>query len=181
MEALVVRLRPFEEGDLWYFDRDAKDRDFSAPFEWSVFKSAESWRRRWREDGLLGSSPSFLVVAAADDDSLVGVVDWRQNQRPGAGVWEIGVLIMPEYRGRGAGTEAQLANLSTTCSRRRRAIAFGLAPRWRTSPSSVPSNGPVFAARDAYGVTISATANGGTVTYTASRATTGQGDRLPPW
>jgi hypothetical protein len=55
-------------------------------------------RRDWHEDGLLGSSPYFLVVAAADDDSLGGLVDWRQNERPGAGVWEIGVLIVPEHR-----------------------------------------------------------------------------------
>lgn len=107
MDSLVVRLRPFEEGDLWYFEREAKDRAFSAPFEWGGFKSPESYRRRWHEDGLLGSSPYFLVVAAADDDSLLGVVDWRQNERPRAGVWEIGVLIVPEHRGRGAGTEAQ--------------------------------------------------------------------------
>jgi [ribosomal protein S5]-alanine N-acetyltransferase len=107
MEALVVRLRPFEEHDLWYFDREAKEPELSAPFEWGVFTSPESWRRRWREDGLLGSSPYFLAVTAVDDDSLVGVVDWRQNERPGAGVWEIGVLILPEHRGRGAGSEAQ--------------------------------------------------------------------------
>lgn len=107
MDSVVVRLRPFEEGDLWYFDREAKDRAILAPYEWGGFKSPESYRRRWHEDGLLDSSPYLLVVAAADDDSLVGVVDWRQNERPGAGVWEIGVLIVPEHRGRGAGTEAQ--------------------------------------------------------------------------
>jgi RimJ/RimL family protein N-acetyltransferase len=104
MEPLAVRLRPFGEADLWYFDRLANDREFSAPFEWGGFTSAESWRRRWREDGLLGSSPYCLVVAAVADDLLVGLVDWRQNERPGAGVWVIGVLIVPEYRGRGAGT-----------------------------------------------------------------------------
>jgi RimJ/RimL family protein N-acetyltransferase len=107
MEPLVVRLRPFEEGDLWYFDRAAKEREFSAPFEWSGFTSPESWRRRWREEGLLGATPYCLAVAAVHDDSVVGLVDWGQNERWGAGVWEIGALIVPEYRGRGAGTEAQ--------------------------------------------------------------------------
>ena len=29
MKPMAVRLRPFEEGDLWYFDRQAKDREFS--------------------------------------------------------------------------------------------------------------------------------------------------------
>ncbi|MGH9258372.1 MAG: GNAT family N-acetyltransferase [Acidimicrobiales bacterium] len=107
MEPLAVRLRPFEEGDLWYFDRWANDREFSAPFEWGGFTSPESWRRRWHDDRLLGASPYCLVIAAVDDDSFVGSVDWRQNDRPGPGVWEIGILIVPEYRGRGAGSEAQ--------------------------------------------------------------------------
>jgi len=31
MERLAVRLRPFEERDLWCFDREANDREFSAP------------------------------------------------------------------------------------------------------------------------------------------------------
>ncbi len=100
MNSLVVRLRPFEEGDLWYFEREAKERPFSAPLEWGGFKSPESYRRRWHEDGLLGSSPYLLVVAAAGDDSLVGVVDWRHNERPGAG-------------GRGP---RRNANSLTTCS-----------------------------------------------------------------
>ena len=103
MEPLVVRLRPFEERDLWYFDRAATDREFSAPFEWGGFRSPESWRRRWREEGLLGATPYCLAVAAVDDDSLVGLVDWGQNERWGAGVWEIGALIVPEHRGRGRG------------------------------------------------------------------------------
>ena len=106
MEEFSVRLRAFEEGDLGCFDRFANDEDYS-PLEWSGFRSAELWRRRWQEDRLLGTSPYFLVVAAVADDSIVGWVDWRQNDRPGPGVWEFGVLIDPEHRGRGAGTAAQ--------------------------------------------------------------------------
>lgn len=44
---------------------------------------------------------------ANDPDSFVGWVDWRQNDRPGPGVWEFGVLIDPEHRGRGTGTASQ--------------------------------------------------------------------------
>ena len=103
---LAVRLRRFEEDDLACFDRFAADPAYS-PLEWSGFRSSEPWRQRWREDRLLGTSPYFLVVAAVGDDSFVGWVDWRQNDRPGPGVWEFGVLIDPEHRGRGAGTAAQ--------------------------------------------------------------------------
>jgi [ribosomal protein S5]-alanine N-acetyltransferase len=102
----AVRLRPFEEGDLVCFERFASDPAYS-PLEWSGFGSAERWRRRWREDRLLGASPYFLVIAAVADGSFLGWVDWRQNERPGPGVWEFGVLVDPEHRGRGFGTAAQ--------------------------------------------------------------------------
>jgi RimJ/RimL family protein N-acetyltransferase len=106
MDPLAVRLRPFDEADLSCFDRWANDPEYS-PLEWHGFSSADPWRRRWREDRLLGASPYCLVVAAVEDNSFVGWVDWRQNDRPGPGVWEIGVLIAPECRGCGAGTAAQ--------------------------------------------------------------------------
>ena len=106
MEEFAVRLRPFEETDLVCFDRFFSDPEYS-PFEWSGFGSAETWRRRWEDDRLLGASPFCLVVASVADDSFVGWVDWRQNDRPGPGVWEFGVLIDPVHRGRGVGTAAQ--------------------------------------------------------------------------
>lgn len=100
MDPLPVRLRPFTESDLVLFDQYANDRELSEPFEWLGFTSSEPFRRRWQEDRLLGSSPYCLAVAAIDGDALVGWVDWRQNDRPGPGVWEVGVLIVPEMRGR---------------------------------------------------------------------------------
>jgi RimJ/RimL family protein N-acetyltransferase len=107
MDPLPVRLRPFTESDLVLFDQYANDRELSEPFEWLGFTSSKPFRRRWQEDRLLGSSPYCLAVAAMDGDASVGWVDWRQNDRPGPGVWEVGVLIVPEMRGRGAGTAAQ--------------------------------------------------------------------------
>jgi RimJ/RimL family protein N-acetyltransferase len=107
MDPLVVRLRTFHEEDLSYFDRFANDRAFSEPFEWAGFTSPQTWRHRWTEERLLGKSPYFLAVARVDNDSFVGCVDWRHDERAGPGVWEIGILLAPEFRGRGAGTDAQ--------------------------------------------------------------------------
>jgi RimJ/RimL family protein N-acetyltransferase len=107
MERPAVRLRPFEEADLGYFDRCANEREFSAPFEWVGFTSPEASRRRWCDDRLLGASPYSLAIVTVDDDAFLGEVNWRQSDRPGPGVWEIGILIAPEHRGRGVGTEAQ--------------------------------------------------------------------------
>jgi molybdopterin-binding protein len=101
-----VRLRPFREADLDLFTRFAVDSALSEPFSWFGFRSPEGYRRRWEEDGFLHRSPHSLAVAEANGPAI-GWVTWRENERPGAGVWEIGALIAPECRGRGAGTTAQ--------------------------------------------------------------------------
>jgi RimJ/RimL family protein N-acetyltransferase len=107
MGPLSVRLRPFTEPDLELFDRFATDPALSKPFEWVGFTPPGGYRKRWEQDGLLGSIPYCLAVVTVEDDAVVGWVDWRETERPGAGAWEIGVLIVPEMRGRGAGAAAQ--------------------------------------------------------------------------
>ena len=56
---------------------------------------------------MLGSAPYCLAVVTGNDGALAGWVDWRETERPGRGAWEIGVLIIPEMRGRGVGATAQ--------------------------------------------------------------------------
>lgn len=105
---MEIRLRPFGESDLDLLARFATDPDFSAPFEWSGFRSPEAYRRRWEEDGFLDKDPHQLVVVDNDDTSL-GWVMWRDPMwagRTGRG-WEIGIMLAPEHRGCGAGTSAQ--------------------------------------------------------------------------
>ena len=108
MTDLPVHLRPFRETDLEVLTRFATDPDFSAPYEWSGFRSPEEFRRRWEEDGYLGKDPHQLAVAQPDE-TIVGWVMWRDPNLFGreGRVWEIGVLLAPEHRSRGAGTEAQ--------------------------------------------------------------------------
>jgi [ribosomal protein S5]-alanine N-acetyltransferase len=105
---LAVHLRPFREADLDLVARFATDPAFSAPYEWSGYKSPDDLRRRFEEDGFLGKDPHQLVVAAPDETAL-GWVMWRDPNLLGwqGLVWEIGALLAPEHRGRGAGTAAQ--------------------------------------------------------------------------
>jgi [ribosomal protein S5]-alanine N-acetyltransferase len=107
MNQLPVRLRPFTRPDLELFDRFATDPALSEPFEWVGFTPPGSYRKRWEQDGLLGSSPYCLAVVTVAEDAVIGWVDWRETERPGSGAREIGVLIVPEMRGRGAGAAAQ--------------------------------------------------------------------------
>ena len=103
-----VRLRPFEEGDLEVLVRFAVDPAFSSPFEWDGYRSPAVVRRRWEDDGFLGKDPRQLVVADAEGTAL-GWVMWLDPNLFGrqGWAWEIGILLAPEHRGRGAGTAAQ--------------------------------------------------------------------------
>lgn len=105
MDWIDLRLRPFDEADLAMCDRSVTDADFVGPFEWVGFGVPQQYWQRWHDDRLLGASPYNLVVAAADD-TPIGWVNWRDTDRAGPGVWEIGVLVVPEMRGRGIGTAA---------------------------------------------------------------------------
>ncbi len=107
MERIEVQLRPFEEPDLTMWERSVADPEFAGPFEWNGFTAAENYRERWHQDRLLGRSPYNLVVANVEDNSAIGWVDWRDTARAGPDVWEIGILILPEMRSRGAGSAAQ--------------------------------------------------------------------------
>lgn len=86
-------------------DRSVSDPTFVGPFEWIGFSVPQTYRQRWHDDRLVGTSPYNLVVADADD-AAVGWVNWRDTDRAGPGAWEIGALIVPEMRGRGVGTAA---------------------------------------------------------------------------
>jgi RimJ/RimL family protein N-acetyltransferase len=105
VETIDLHLRPFDEADLTVCERSVTDPDFVGPFEWIGFGAPQRYRKRWHDDRLLGASPYNLVVADTDG-SPVGWVNWRDTDRAGPAVWEIGVLIIPEMRGRGAGTVA---------------------------------------------------------------------------
>ncbi len=102
-----VRLRPVEERDLDALGRIDTDPAVSEPFEWRGFRDPRARRRRWEEDGYLGSENSLLVVALPDG-TFAGIVAWKwiATSRP-RGCLQIGILLFPEHRGQGLGTAAQ--------------------------------------------------------------------------
>ena len=102
-----MRLRPVEEPDLEALGRIDTDPATSEPFEWRGFRDPRARRRRWEEDGYLGSEDSLLVVALPDG-TFAGIVVWRWISASGPRVClQIGILLLPEHRGKGLGTSAQ--------------------------------------------------------------------------
>jgi len=103
-----VRLRPFREEDLDVVVRSATEPEYSLPFEWGGYRSVPRLRARWEEDWFLEKDPHQLAVAQGDGPA-VGLVMWQDPRFCGAPgkCWEIGILLAPEVRGRGVGTESQ--------------------------------------------------------------------------
>jgi RimJ/RimL family protein N-acetyltransferase len=101
-------LRAFREEDLGFLDRLDTDPAALGSFEWFGFRDARSRRRRWEKDGFVGPDSTALAVVAADG-TLIGIASWKAVQRGGSpGVClEIGLALLPEYRGKGLGTAAQ--------------------------------------------------------------------------
>ncbi len=103
-----IHLRPIGESDLSVLERLAVDPLISGPFDWHGFGDPGALRRRLAEDGFLGRDPHNLAVALDQDDGCIGDVSWLAIPTgPTSACWNIGVTILPEFRGKGYGTAAQ--------------------------------------------------------------------------
>jgi len=102
---VLVTLRPVIDEDLPMFRRFAVEPGLIG-LDWSGFRDAQEPARRYAADGYLGESDGRLIVAA--DDERAGFVSYRSVQYGGtAPAWEIGIALLPEWRGRGVGWRAQ--------------------------------------------------------------------------
>lgn len=94
------------EEDIPFVGRLRTDPELLGPFLWDGWRDPRRFRRRWERDGWLGDDTGALVVAAGAD--RLGMVSYRRVVTAGpVWCWSIGVLLMPEARGRGAGTRAR--------------------------------------------------------------------------
>jgi ribosomal-protein-alanine N-acetyltransferase len=107
MSDLSVRLRPLVEGDLAMFRRFATEPGLIG-LDWSGFRDAEAPARRFAVDGYLGADDGRLIVEVEQEPIAAGFVSWRAGLYGGvAKYWEIGIALLPEFRGRGIGWLAQ--------------------------------------------------------------------------
>jgi len=103
---LPIRLRPVREDDLDLFRRFAVEPGLVG-LDWAGFRDAEAPARRYALDGWLGADDGRLIVEV-EPDQTTGFVSWGAHLYGGtASCWEIGIALLPEWRGRGIGWRAQ--------------------------------------------------------------------------
>ena len=104
MDVGAVELRAVRESDLDFLCRFAVEPGLIGP-NWYGFRDAGRERRRFESDGWLGDEDGRLIVSAGDE--VAGFVGWNPAGF-GAGRYRtIGIVLLPEWRGRGVGTRAQ--------------------------------------------------------------------------
>ncbi|WCN84320.1 GNAT family N-acetyltransferase [Micromonospora sp. LH3U1] len=101
-----VRLRPVGEPDLAMFRRFCTEPGLIG-LDWVGFKDAGAPARRFAVDGYLGEDDGRLVVEV-EQEHAAGIVSYTAGRYAGrASYWEIGIVLLPQWRGRGIGWRAQ--------------------------------------------------------------------------
>ena len=107
MSDLPITLRPVTEDDLAMLRRFVTEPGLIG-LDWTGFRDAGAITRRFATDGYLGADDSRLIVSAGDDATVAGFLSFRKGQYAAAGpYYEIGIALLPEWRGRGLGWRAQ--------------------------------------------------------------------------
>ncbi len=107
MADLAIRLRPIDESDLAMFVRFATEPGLIG-LDWCGYRDPRAAARRFAVDSYLGPDDGRLIVAVDPDGEAAGFVSWHAVQYGGvARHWEIGIALLPPWRGRGVGWRAQ--------------------------------------------------------------------------
>jgi RimJ/RimL family protein N-acetyltransferase len=103
----VIRLRPVLDDDLDLFRRFATEPGLIG-LDWAGFRDANAPARRFAADGYLGPDGGRLIVEVEPDPVAAGFVSWTAGSFGGlARHWEIGIVLLPEWRRHGIGWRAQ--------------------------------------------------------------------------
>jgi len=105
----VIELRPYTAADLTLFATELSTREGVGDLQWFGYGPQVAMEREFAQTGFLAQDAGRLTVV--DGEQVLGRVQWfRDSWGPPASswCWEIGVLVLPEHRGRGVGTQAQV-------------------------------------------------------------------------
>ena len=100
-----VNLRPVKEADLTFLGRFDSEPGLIGP-NWYGFRDGNRQRARWSSDGWLGEEDGKLIITVRDE--VVGFVSWGPAGFLAGRYREIGAVLLPEWRGQGVGTRAQM-------------------------------------------------------------------------
>lgn len=104
----LVRLEDVDALSRWAVEPGA-----GGEFQWMGYLPSTAHGRHEqvaRGESITATGGSLAICAGPDDPTLVGDVEWRQERTgPTASswCWSIGIIVLPEFRGQGHGSEAQ--------------------------------------------------------------------------
>lgn len=103
-----IQLRPVAEEDLPLLNTlHNVGPESASSYAWFGFSDPTQRRRRWAENGMLTTDSGTLIVGSPQE--AMGCVSWRRTAYgPLNHGWNIGIGLLPEARGRGIGTQAQI-------------------------------------------------------------------------
>ena len=102
-----LRLRPVVEGDLGMFRRFRTEPGLIG-LDWGGFLDAREPARQFAADGFLSPDGGRLMVEVEPTGVAAGYVSWvAGSYAEQARYWEIGIALLPEWRGQGIGWRAQ--------------------------------------------------------------------------
>src|SRR5215469_2580198 len=106
-----IRLRPVTESDLVMFRRFVVEPGLIG-LDWSGFRDPKAVQRRFDTDSYLGEDNGRLIVdvAAGTEPGRepAGLVSYQKRYHGAqAFCWEIGIALLPEWRGQEIGWRAQ--------------------------------------------------------------------------
>jgi RimJ/RimL family protein N-acetyltransferase len=107
MAELSIALRVVTEDDLEMFRRFATEPGLVG-LDWAGFRDAQAPARRFAVDGYLGADDGRLMVQVETEQAAAGFVSWTAGSYDGVSrYWEIGIALLPQWRGQGIGWRAQ--------------------------------------------------------------------------
>lgn len=103
-----VRLRPVGEDDLDMIRRFVLEPGLVG-LDWTGFRDPGVVKRRFETDSFLGETDGRLIVDTGAGSEAAGMVSYvaRRRGNTHAYGWEIGIVLLPKWRGRGIGWRAQ--------------------------------------------------------------------------
>ena len=105
----LINLRQVTPDDLGLLEDWNGDPDFAGEFNYFGLRPAGTYAQRFAEEGMLSERHGTLLIVLLDGTPIGDMSYHQVAYGPNAGgrVYNIGIAIAPEYRGKGYGVEAQ--------------------------------------------------------------------------